>query len=303
MNGIAGTTRTGAAPGLQGRGDVRAGARALFVALLAPVCAPLAARAQTVPVQYFYVSIPEEEFRTYANAQGGGAESDVQRSIISITATFNGTVISCDEWEDGCEYDITAPTQSTTKVWGDGNPANGIPPGFATDSIDAGDVITLQNDVPVLGGGFGWVALSVMSQKDGTVIQIDADANGSFEITQTLDDLDAPGTPLAAARSRFTGAVNAGVSLAAHLGHAGYDFLADEGLVRAAVEVPALNNGERLPLFLLPTLRFAGEDRPRLGDLHLAALAGYRAVHGSDSTLEVSGILGDPAQRLPWGDG
>ncbi len=209
-----------------------------------------ALRASDVPIQYFYVPIPEEQFRTYANAQTNSTENNEQTSVVSITATYNGTIVYYDQWEDGYEYDITDPVQSTSLVWGDGNSANGIPPGFATDYINAGDVITLQNNVPcnprdqgnlffdgrdkfasteqlvvthamwpsgttigamlagavevfevarwgtsydvpvgtVLGGGFNWVALSIMAQADGTSVQVDADANGTYETTQTLDE-------------------------------------------------------------------------------------------------------------------
>lgn len=210
-------------------------------------------------VQTFYVPIPEEHFRLYANAQTADAdaswEEDLVRSVVSITATFNSTIIYYDQWEDGYEYDITAPSQSTTQVWGDNNPTNGIPPGFATDIINAGDVIALPdtpgtNDVPIVrvGGlafrdqgnhyydgrdkiacteqlvvthamwpvgppgtlgamlagaveafdtskwgssytvpvgqnigqvGFNWVSLSIMAQKDGTVVAVDADGPGA----------------------------------------------------------------------------------------------------------------------------
>ena len=40
-----------------------------LVAFVGVFVRPAPARAQVDPVQYFYVSIPEEEFRTYANAQ------------------------------------------------------------------------------------------------------------------------------------------------------------------------------------------------------------------------------------------
>lgn len=117
-----------------------------------PLVGQRGARGQTIiePVQYFYVPIPEAEFRTYANAQSNpdSTENDIQRSVVSITATAGGTIVYYDQWEDGYEYDITNPTQSTTQIWGDNDPSNGIPPFFATDTVNAGTVITLDNDVP-----------------------------------------------------------------------------------------------------------------------------------------------------------
>ncbi len=55
-----------------------------------------------------------------------------------------------DQWEDGYEIDMNSPTQATTQIWGDGNNANGKPPGYASDplSFPAGTVLTLRNIVP-----------------------------------------------------------------------------------------------------------------------------------------------------------
>ena len=50
-----------------------------------------------------------------------------------------------DEWEDGYEANTLNPIQSTTKVWGDGNPYNGIAPGYPSDIIPAGGSIVLDN--------------------------------------------------------------------------------------------------------------------------------------------------------------
>lgn len=232
-------------------------AAALGLALAIGAATPAAATVQT-----FYIAIPEEEFRLYANAQTVLAENETQTSVVSITATFNGTTIYYDQWEDGYEYDITAPTQSTTRIWGDGLAATGCPPttacGVCTDACDvinAGNVITLQNNVPVtagvrdrgnhyydgrdkiaateqlvvthamwpssgvaaqLGGavevfdtgrwgtlydiplgnnlgalppaGFNWVALSIMAQKDGTIVQIDVDGVAGYETSTTLNE-------------------------------------------------------------------------------------------------------------------
>ena len=54
-----------------------------------------------------------------------------------------------DEWEDGYEANTLNPTQATTKVWGDGNPFNGIAPGYPSDIIPAGGSISiLDNTMP-----------------------------------------------------------------------------------------------------------------------------------------------------------
>lgn len=70
-------------------------------------------------------------------------------TTISIAVLRDGSVIYYDHWEDGLEANITQPNQPTTGVWGDNDPANGIPPDFSSDVLDAGDVVTLQNVVEV----------------------------------------------------------------------------------------------------------------------------------------------------------
>ncbi len=72
--------------------------------------------------------------------------------IISIAVDREGSIIYYDHWEDGPELNLTKPTQPSTEIWGDNNPANGIPPGFSTDLLATSatsedDVITLRNTV------------------------------------------------------------------------------------------------------------------------------------------------------------
>ncbi|MEI6175856.1 MAG: SdrD B-like domain-containing protein [Verrucomicrobiota bacterium] len=67
--------------------------------------------------------------------------------FVTFAAANDNTVIYYDQWEDGYEASITNPTQSTTQVWGDGNAANGYPPGNPGDLIPAGSVFSLRNYV------------------------------------------------------------------------------------------------------------------------------------------------------------
>lgn len=78
--------------------------------------------AQTYPVT-FYVPLPEEIRNTlYAiNSATGNSIT----SVISLVTIEGNAVIVYDQWEDGYEADINNPVQSTTLVFGDGNPANG----------------------------------------------------------------------------------------------------------------------------------------------------------------------------------
>ncbi|HWF19313.1 MAG TPA: hypothetical protein VG754_08595, partial [Verrucomicrobiae bacterium] len=99
-------------------------------------------------VQEFYLPMPEAQIAQANNSIISGTGSTIS-STFSIIVTGSGTVIYYDQWEDGYETDLANPTQSTTQIWGDGNDAHGIPPGFAHNplGLPAGTVITLTNNV------------------------------------------------------------------------------------------------------------------------------------------------------------
>ncbi len=104
------------------------------------------------PIQLFFVPLPDDQVHTALNAMmlnQGRPLGNTMHSIVSIVATLDGTVIYYDHWEDGYEVDLLHPVQSTTEIWGDGNPANGIPPGYSTDLIGTDDVIALEEDIDV----------------------------------------------------------------------------------------------------------------------------------------------------------
>ena len=119
------------------------------VLLAAALALPLTAAAAAVPVvQEWYVPQPEAQLREdyLVLAPATNAICD---SVIAVTVSVAGTRIVYDQWEDGYEADLSNPTQATTQIWGDGNNANGKPPGYANDpaSFTAGAVILLRNNV------------------------------------------------------------------------------------------------------------------------------------------------------------
>lgn len=204
------------------------------------------------PIQFFFVPMPEQPTLASLEAIGTGGQGTTMTSLTTITTTEAGTTVFFDQWEDGYETILGNPTQASTRVWGDGNDANGITPGFANDplGIPAGTVLRLRNDVPaaprdpanfffdggdrvgadktiamsraqfpVTGGSvitssvevrdsryygtgftapvgvntpgglamFEYTAFYLMAAQDGTVVQVDADADGTFEQTATLN--------------------------------------------------------------------------------------------------------------------
>ena len=95
-------------------------------------------------VQEFYLPMPEAQIRLACTAVESSVGTNFE-SIFSIVVSADATVIYYDHWEDGYEINLASPTQSTTKIWGDGIDANGIPPGFVHDPVGLtnGTVITL----------------------------------------------------------------------------------------------------------------------------------------------------------------
>ncbi len=98
------------------------------------------------PTQVFYVPFPEDHQLTAFDSVNGVANAPIN-VFVTFSAATDGTVIYYDHWEDGYERDITNPVQSTTRIFGDGNPANGSPPGNASDLVSAGTVFNLRNNV------------------------------------------------------------------------------------------------------------------------------------------------------------
>ena len=101
-------------------------------------------------VQFFYVPEEEEDIKQALI----GITSDFSavtgiETVISLTVSTDNSIIYYDHWEDGYESDLDNPTQSSTQVWGDNDPSNGIAPGFTTDVLNAGDIIALENTVTV----------------------------------------------------------------------------------------------------------------------------------------------------------
>jgi len=124
------------------------GVRYAWISLFA-LCA-LQAHAQRI-VQSYFVPFSENDVHLALNAIDdfqGNIGSEL-RSTISIVAGTTNTVIYYDHWEDGYEGIATSPTQTTTEVWGDNNPINGIPPGYSEDIVTAGSIITLDNNIDV----------------------------------------------------------------------------------------------------------------------------------------------------------
>ncbi|MBE7469417.1 MAG: IgGFc-binding protein [Anaerolineales bacterium] len=97
-------------------------------------------------------------------------------TLISIALDREGSVIYYDHWEDGYESNLSQPTQASTQIWGDNNPANGIPPGFTTDLLatpgtSQDDVITLRNTValPRDPGAFFYDGGDLLTSEGGAI--------------------------------------------------------------------------------------------------------------------------------------
>ena len=95
----------------------------------------------------YYIPYPSDQSYTALEASGSPANpSNNIRTVISVKIPYPGMTVVWDEWEDGYEANALSPTQSTTKVWGDGNPFNGIAPGYPTDIIPAGGSLSILDN-------------------------------------------------------------------------------------------------------------------------------------------------------------
>lgn len=147
--------------GMLGRivSDKRAGFRILrpFI-LLSVLCGLLLIQASLVaqttpselpaPVQTYFIPLPEDDLLIGMDKLNPDINSPTH-TVVSIVVGANDLIIYYDHWEDGYEVDISKPRRSSSQIWGDGRPANGAPPGFPDDLLNAGDVIVLENDIVV----------------------------------------------------------------------------------------------------------------------------------------------------------
>jgi uncharacterized repeat protein (TIGR01451 family) len=111
----------------------------------------VASAAQALPIaQEWFVPQPEAQIRQDYLVLAPNTNT-ITESVIAITVPVPGTRIVVDHWEDGYEVDLGNPVQPASQIWGDGNDANGKPPGYASDpaSFAAGSVIIMRNQVPL----------------------------------------------------------------------------------------------------------------------------------------------------------
>ena len=95
----------------------------------------------------YYIPYPSDQSYTALEASGSPVmPSNNIRTVISVKIPYPGMILVWDEWEDGYEANALNPTQTTTKVWGDGNPFNGIAPGYPSDIIPAGGSISILDN-------------------------------------------------------------------------------------------------------------------------------------------------------------
>mmetsp|Transcript_38734 Transcript_38734/g.84148 ORF Transcript_38734/g.84148 Transcript_38734/m.84148 type:complete len:1283 (+) Transcript_38734:168-4016(+) len=105
------------------------------------------------PVQTYFLPIGETQMLESMDLVNAAAVSPLT-SLNSIAIAADGTVVWYDHQEDGYEPDTINPAQNSTVVWGDGDKSNGCAPGTEpctneNDVLNAGDVIILQNEVPI----------------------------------------------------------------------------------------------------------------------------------------------------------
>ncbi len=123
------------------------------VVLVAPPAdVSMAAAPYPAPVITGYVPLEPDATRQTMLSANSGAGTTLDFTV-GITNAGAGAVMYYDHWEDGYETDLTNPTQTTTQVWGNGDPADGNAATYcgarcAGDLLPAGAVFVLRNNIP-----------------------------------------------------------------------------------------------------------------------------------------------------------
>ena len=244
-----------ARPGLRRR---RLAAALAGLLALAQLGIPSDAAAGPPPILTGYVPLPAQDLYDTFETINAAANTTIDFGFAIVNAAA-GAILYYDHWEDGFEPDISNPTQSTTLVFGDGDPSNGdaetfCGPRCAGDVLPAGAALVFRNDVNVsprnpqvikfdgrdkvastrafsitaagfptatgslfadavssydttrfgisfvvpigqntptpagVSPAFEYTGLTIMASENGTVVKVDKDANGVFELTQTINE-------------------------------------------------------------------------------------------------------------------
>jgi uncharacterized repeat protein (TIGR01451 family) len=104
------------------------------------------------PVMRGYVPLDADATRTTLFNASDQADTTLDFTV-GITNAGAGAVMFYDHWEDGFESSLANPSQSTTQIWGDGDPSNGdaatsCGARCAGDLLPAGAVFVLRNNIP-----------------------------------------------------------------------------------------------------------------------------------------------------------
>ncbi|MFM6984467.1 MAG: Ig-like domain-containing protein, partial [Chitinophagaceae bacterium] len=126
----------------------------------------------------FYVPLPENEAMDFLE-DISSTNGDSTQVYIGLSVSTDAVVVY-DHWEDGYESNIKAPTQSSTRIWGDGDLSNGIAPGFPTDLLDAGKAIILSNKL--VSGHNGTTTYNPNGATSDNTLQATVDYDGKDKI-------------------------------------------------------------------------------------------------------------------------
>ncbi len=170
----------------------------ILILIFAAFLVPRAADAQPTGYQEYYV-LGYEKHIWHAFLDINDSEPDPPEiqdgqicSTVGLVATANYQIIYYDHWEDGYEADLLNPIQSTTEVYGDGDPSNG---GTGNDVLRAGDDINLISNQPITGTMAITGYVSVVPSRNPAEIRYDGgdrviSSGGPIDLTHAVWPLD-----------------------------------------------------------------------------------------------------------------
>ena len=108
------------------------------------------ASASPAPVMTGYVPLPADDFVGALEEISADSGTTLDFTV-GVTNAGAGAVMYYDQWEDGFEADLSAVSQSTTLIFGDGNTTNGNAATYCSrctgDTLPQGAALIMRNNV------------------------------------------------------------------------------------------------------------------------------------------------------------
>jgi uncharacterized repeat protein (TIGR01451 family) len=166
--------------------------------LLVSLLAPTLVNAQPTGYQeYFVLGYEEHVWEAFLEIHDDPDPAEILTgkicSTVSLVATADRQIVYYDHWEDGYEPDLLNPTQSSTKIYGDGDMGNGAV--GTNDILLAGDDLNLTSNQNLTGTTVITGYVPVATGRDAAYLRYDGGdrvltSGGPVDLTHAMWPLD-----------------------------------------------------------------------------------------------------------------